>query len=157
MTQTAGVVTHTWRYVGIEVPADIIEPYRVQLRELLGEEEFARVESQKVLRDGDKWNITIVIYKEYRTLTPEEKPLLLIGETLDYKITGIGRAEGIGKVSGEPTVAYFATVEIPALVGVRESLGLDAIEHRDFHVTLGFYPEDVHQVDKSAQSHIWTE
>lgn len=157
MTQATGTVSRTWRYVGIDVPADVIAPYRKKLSTILGEEEFSRLETQKSSRDGDTWHITVVIYKEYRTLTREEKELLLIGENIEYKITGIGKAVGTGKVTGEETVAYFATVEIPALEGVRESLGLDAIEHRDFHITLGFAPEDLHNVDKSAKSHIWSE
>lgn len=157
MTQAKGTVSRAWRYVGIDVPADIIEPYRVKLSQLLSEEEFSKLEAQKVLRDGEEWHITLLVYKEYRTLTPEEKALFLIGENIEYKITGIGKAIGTGKVSGEQTVSYFATVEIPALTGVRESLGLDEIEHRDFHITLGFDPEDIHNADKSAKSHIWSE
>lgn len=156
MMTLTGKVVRSWRYVGVQQSKGLMDPLRAKLSELIGAEEFERVESYKMKRDGEnKWHSTFLMYKEYKALDMEQRKLYRIGEEIEYSITGIGKATGIGKVTGEPSVCYYATLNVPYLANVWESLGLETVQFRDYHITLGFAPEDVHEVDKSDRTRIW--
>jgi hypothetical protein len=54
-------------------------------------------------------------------------------------------ALGLGHVRADGNEAFFIVVKWPAMNRLRMSIGL---QETDFHITVGFKPRDVHDVEK---------
>lgn len=128
-------------YLAITVQNDTLKCYLQQLREYLGEGDYARYTANQQLRDGGGYHITVVSPAELGELVETDMDILLTNQPMQCRLIGVGRARQEGDT------AYFIVCESEELQHFRASLGLG---RKDMHVTLGFEAADVHKVAKDA-------
>lgn len=130
------------RYVGGVVDEKSIARYLHQLRNILGDDFHAFRDNQKQ-RDHGKFHITLVNPFEMKALTSEQQKTLLTSHNhfISFELTGLG------KVSKDKASAYFVVAKSRAGQALRAKYGLS---EKDFHVTLGFSPNDVHGLRKNS-------
>ncbi|NMP31365.1 hypothetical protein HII17_07310 [Thalassotalea sp. M1531] len=134
------------QYVGGEVAKTKINNYLVQLKALLGNE-FAVFRQKQVERDHGKFHITLVNPFELKEVKPS-----LIQKLLNDKTPLSFQLKGLGRVKNENGKAYFIVAESRQAQSIRAKLGL---KPKDFHITLGFSPKDIHGVRKDKTTLIY--
>jgi len=139
LKDSAGLV-----YVGGRVSAADLVPYLEQLKAELGDE-FAGYRQNQAARDHQSFHLTLVNPYEYQTL---DKGKIKLDKVLRVNLIGLGKASKEGKT------AYFVVAESSDGQFYRQNLLLKA---KDFHVTLGFKPQDVFGVSKGRDSLIATQ
>lgn len=84
-------------------------------------------------------------YSRLRKVSSGAEVLRKIAElvTRDFDVLGVGSA------SAKSNATVFVVVKWPQMNQVRAAFGL---EHKDFHVTLGFKQSDIHGVAKDETS-----
>ena len=110
------------------------------------------IERARTVVPSNQWENRITKRKEnkiYMTITsPFEKIKTLTQETLegkDVKILGLGSSS-----TGSKQEVYYLVVACPKLQLARSNMGLG---WKDFHITLGFLQNDIHQdIDKGPSS-----
>lgn len=144
------------KYFGIEASPENFKECNEYLLSL-GFEDYI---SNKLARDNGNYHITIINPKDIKSLyknNPSWKEKLndFVDQEISISFLGIGKAEK--QKSDNPELfdrAYFAVVENPLLLQIREHIGLENTQ--DFHVTLGFKDKDVFNVSKGVDSIICT-
>ncbi|WP_286261659.1 hypothetical protein [Thalassotalea atypica] len=126
---------------GVVKPADI-EIYLKQLKTLLSTEYEAYRAAQKK-RDHGQFHITIVNPFEYEKLNKNEVTVLASKQHLTFKL------QGLGAVKNGHGATYFVVAQSKQAQEFRHQLSL---KNKDFHVTLGFYPQDIYGVRKNEQT-----
>ena len=116
-----------------------IEQYLTQLKTILGER-FDSFREHQSARDQAKFHVTIVNSKEYQTLMNKEQ---MIDERLRMQLHGLGR------VSQGQHTSYFVVATSTDGEFLRQK---SLLQPKDFHVTLGFKPKDVHGVEKNKKT-----
>lgn len=129
-------------YLAVMVPETYLTADLERLRTLLGEDQFIEFSENRQSRDGDEYHITIVGPLEIGDL-PEPDRRKYIGSSLTFDLVGLG------KVVQENSTAYYVVVESEATQTIRAELKLD---RKDLHITLGFLPEDIHNVAKDLST-----
>lgn len=124
------------------VAAEDITPYLSQLSDIL-KNEFVIYRRGQQTRDHNQFHITIVNPYEYKDLSATQANLLKSEIELSFNLLGLGTA------SNEKSQTYFVVAESSQGQKLRVALGL---KEKDFHVTLGFKPQDVYGVSKSVES-----
>lgn len=127
-------------YLGILVGNAVVEPHRRRLLSLRGPEIVNELFANRKSRDGSAYHITVVSPPEFERLDEAQKGKL-VGELVDYMIVGLGHA------SRGQNEAYYIVVESARAAYLRSSVGLP---RRDFHITIGFDKEDVHDLPKGT-------
>jgi len=135
-------------YLGINMPPDIVEPYLNELKEHLGEIDFAEFTKNQQLRDRGHHHITVINVMDYNRLMKEigidefvnSLDAILKYEIDDLKMFGVGTAEKVGNRS------FFVVCQSDKLDAIRTRFDLPK---QDFHITLGFKDKDVHGVRKN--------
>jgi hypothetical protein len=131
------------RYFGAPVAAELIEEYLRAFRRIAGFDRAARMTQAKAERDGaDEYHVTIVSPPEYRDVDQVER-----GSEWSARVLGIGRQ------TDSTSETYFIVLSSPEVDRFRALLGL---EPRHLHITLGFWPSDIYDRPKDAQTLIWT-
>lgn len=147
-----------------------------QLKSLIGERHAEQLKEKKDERD-EGWHMTVVRPKEMKQLVERDAEKLreanpdlsktksreqaqaaiqkrieeAMGD-LDWKPVGIGRAIQKGPDGRTwDNYSYHVVMDWPGGKKLREELGLDP-EGIDFHITLGYRKEDIHDVDKGPKS-----
>jgi len=134
LTDVSGLV-----YVGGIVEQNKIQPYLTQMQAELGDK-FSTFRGAQIKRDHGKFHITLVNPFELKKLNDNALHHLLNNtQPISFKI------KGLGKVENKDGAAYFIVAQSFHAQDLREKLGLNA---KDFHITLGFYPKDIHGVAK---------
>lgn len=129
------------RYFGVHVPKESLTAHLEAFRREVSPEVAAHMEELKAARDrGYVYHLTTIGPPEMRALKGV-KPDLSLKPTITYR--GVGRAEDKG------SVAWFVVCESPELQAWRAQQGLPP---KDFHITLGFDPKDVHSKSKGLDS-----
>ncbi len=123
-------------YVGGKVNAADLELYLSQMKKILGDD-FIRYRQHQSERDHQTFHMTLINPYEYKTVTKE----IDIGTMLSVSLSGLGR------VSIKDKTTYFVVAQSPQATSYRQNLMLT---DKDFHVTLGFYPNDIYGVSKGA-------
>lgn len=90
--------------------------------------------SNRKKRDGEKYHMTFLNVGEYNKA---KKPT--IDSIIEIELLGVGKA------TDDTSVAYYIVCNCLEGQKIRESLELS---EKDFHITLGFDPRDVHGVPK---------
>lgn len=123
-------------YVGGKVNAADLELYLSQMKKILGDD-FTRYRQHQSERDHQTFHMTLINPYEYKTVTKE----IDIGTILSVSLSGLGR------VSRNDKTTYFVVAQSPQATSYRQKLMLT---DKDFHVTLGFYPNDIYGVSKGV-------
>ena len=129
-------------YLGVTIQKKhTIEKGRV-LRKTVGREVFSTLLNNRLIRDGSNFHITLVDPLEYSELS-EKQLEMLEGKKGHFILGGLGRVEMDGAQS------FYILVASPFGDYLRSIVKLP---RKDFHVTLGFDPHDIHVLPKDAST-----
>jgi len=135
-------------FLGVDIQHESLYPFLEQIQDILGDKYGKFTDNQKK-RDSGNYHLTVLNVMEYNS-TMESMGVDNFVNTLDkilkFPIDDI-KLMGVGTAQRNENKCYFVVVESDKLKMVRETLGLD---EKDFHITLGFDPKDVHGVRKNV-------
>ncbi|GAW96120.1 MULTISPECIES: hypothetical protein [Colwellia] len=129
-------------YIGGKVNAADLDVYLFQMKQILGDD-FTLYRQYQSKRDHHTFHMTLINPYEYQNLCKR----IAIGTKLSVSLRGLAR------VSVDHKTAYFVVAQSAQAKSYRQSLVLTA---KDFHITLGFYPNDVYGVNKGIETLIPT-
>ncbi|MGK2232460.1 MAG: hypothetical protein ACI92O_001631 [Colwellia sp.] len=127
-------------YLGGKVSAADLDAYLAQMKTDLGESQFSIFRQHQAARDHQTFHVTLVNPYEYQTIDKENFEM-----PNQFRVV----LQGLGKVEKEDKKAYFVVASSPDGQFIRQGL---LLKNKDFHVTLGFYPEDVFGVSKGRDT-----
>jgi hypothetical protein len=127
-------------YLGAEVTEVELSHYLSQLKDVLGEEHYAIYRQHQAARDHQSFHVTLVNPYEYQTINKEK---LNISQKIRVTL------HGLGKVEKEDKASYFVVASSSDGQFMRQNL---LLKNKDFHVTLGFYPNDIYGVSKGRDT-----
>lgn len=133
------VTTPTSRYIAAFTPADAAAPFLGQLAHLVDAQTFEALLQRRRERDGSTHHLTVV--------APPEMELL--GGSIDLPGLCAVTLLGLGSAQSDSSVAFYVVAESPDLARWRTAHHLAA---KDFHITLGFNPHDIHDVPKGRHT-----
>ena len=124
-------------------------PYLTQLQGLL-KEEFNYYRALQVARDHQLFHLTILSPREYQLADKAIVDKLLTPDvshsfTSQLNVTLFG----LGKVTQDNSTAFFVIAQSADAQLIRQRFILPA---KDFHITLGFNPNDIYGVDKGLST-----
>jgi len=125
-------------YIGGKVSAADLDSYLRQMKQILGDD-FALFRQNQSARDHHSFHMTLINPYEYQTLTKDAS----IGTNLSVSLLGLAR------VSVDEKSTYFVVAQSLQAKNYRQNL---VLTNKDFHVTLGFNPSDIHGVSKGVAS-----
>ncbi len=133
-------------YLGLVVYSDSLVTFLEHMKDLLGDNFDKYIQNQKK-RDMGSYHITVINTTEYNSLLSKYGPdkvtdrlESILDKEIDFTLLGLGKAQK------DPNMEYFVVVKSEMLDEVRRIFGLN---NKDFVVTLGFYPREVHGVRKN--------
>ena len=127
-------------YLGGKVSVADLDAYLAQMKTELGESQFSVFRQHQAARDHQTFHVTLVNPYEYQTIDKEKLEM-----PNQFRVV----LQGLGKVEKENKKAYFVVASSPDGQFIRQGL---LLKNKDFHVTLGFYPEDVFGVSKGRDT-----
>lgn len=133
LTDNQGLV-----YLGAKVEQSEISEYLQQLERYLGQKAFREVRRQQEIRDHHQFHVTVVNPFEYKKI-----PKVIVGESFKATLIGVGQ---VTHPNDSSHTAYFIVVESSSAQQLRADWNLNP---KDFHITLGFTPQDVYGVAKN--------
>jgi hypothetical protein len=135
LQDSAGLV-----YLGGKVSEVELSRYLSQLKGELGKEQYITYREHQAARDHQSFHVTFVNPYEYQTINKEK---LKISQKIRVTLHGLGKVEKDNKTS------YFVVASSSDGQFMRQKL---LLKNKDFHVTLGFYPDDVYGVRKGRDT-----
>lgn len=127
-------------YLGGKVAESELSQYLEQLEQELGTEKFVIYRQHQAARDHQSFHVTLVNPYEYQTINKEK-----LKSSQKFRVT----LHGLGKVAKGSKSSFFVVASSPDGQFIRQNL---LLKNKDFHVTLGFYPEDVFGVSKGRDT-----
>lgn len=129
-------------YAYCSVDAAAISYELRKLRELTGDDRFRTLTNNRTARDGDAYHLTVVNPLE---LTPvlQRIALGIDGREFTFELVGLGRC------SNSSNETWFVVATSVEAAEFRRECGFLPAE---FHVTLGFDPDDVFDMPKGVSS-----
>lgn len=127
-------------YLGGKVSEVELGRYLSQLKGELGKEQYITYREHQAARDHQSFHVTFVNPYEYQTINKEK---LKISQKIRFTLHGLGKVEKDNKTS------YFVVASSSDGQFMRQNL---LLKNKDFHVTLGFYPDDVYGVGKGRDT-----
>ena len=135
-------------YLGLDIPKHVVEPYLNELRDILGEDDYATFTENQIKRDGGHYHITVINVIDFNRLS-KHMGIDLFVNSLDpifkYPIDDL-RMLGVGRAQKNENTAFYVVCNSEKLDAVRTRYELGK---QDFHVTLGFLHRDVFGVPKN--------
>jgi len=135
-------------YLGLEIPVSVIQPYLNELKDILGEDDYATFTDNQIKRDGGHYHITVINVMDYNRLSKSmgvDKFVNSLDPIFKYPIDDL-RMMGVGRAQKNENVSFFVVCLSEKLDAVR---GRFELGKQDFHVTLGFKWKDVFGVPKN--------
>jgi len=126
------------KYIGGLVDAKDLTPYLAQMKKLISAD-FTDYRHNQASRDHSQFHMTLINPYEYKEI---DRSKVKLGEI--YTIT----LKGLGRVARGNKETYFVVVDSSKAQLHRQQLGL---AEKDFHITLGFKPEDVFGISKGVE------
>ncbi len=127
-------------YLGGKVTVAELSGYLAQLKDELGTEQFAIYRGHQAARDHQSFHVTLINPYEYQAINKENLKV-----PKHFNVT----LHGLGKVKKDDKSSYFVVASSSDGQYIRQSLLLN---NKDFHVTLGFFPDDVYGVSKGRDT-----
>jgi len=140
------------KYLACPVSSHYIAQYLPDLqRYISNEERFQELRNHRSARDGNDHHMTIFSAQEYSKISLQEfEAQRHLFSSAWISILGVGKAVSYNRIADFET--YYLICESRKLNELRQRLGF---AKRDFHITLGFAPEDLHNVSKSKDTKIF--
>jgi hypothetical protein len=129
------------KYLGAMIDSDFLNPYLKQLKKI-AKSDFEVSLSNRKKRDGFGHHLTIISPPEFSKMSSKNIKSLE-GKKILFALTGFGAVQLDGRAS------YYVTVFSPHAALLRQNANLGP---RDFHVTLGFNPQDIHDHPKDEST-----
>lgn len=129
-------------FLAIPVESRAVDKWRRKLGRRKGHEEYSRILANRTARDGNMHHMTIVTPDEYVVLSPEQIDIVT-GRNVQFALIGLGHFKR------DRAQTCFVVAKCPHAALLRSRAGLGA---HDFHVTLGFDPEDIHDCPKDEST-----
>jgi len=126
------------KYIGGLVSSEYLAPYLAQMKQRITAD-FSAYRENQASRDHGKFHMTLINPYEYKEV---DQSKVAIGDTVTITL------KGLGQVTKDDKEAYFVVVESSMAQSLRHQLKLNT---KDFHVTLGFKPQDVYGVSKGEE------
>jgi hypothetical protein len=126
-------------YYGVPISPNLITSFEKVLRNRFNTETTSKLFANRQNRDGFGYHMTIIAPHEVSQLSSEQLKKLDNGGEISFVLQKVGEA------IRNDCSAYFITVHSPHGDYIREELGLP---RKDFHITLGFNPNDIHDHEK---------
>ncbi|MDM8566630.1 hypothetical protein QUF74_13390 [Candidatus Halobeggiatoa sp. HSG11] len=133
------LIHHDEFYLGVNIPYPEIENHLKVMQKFLPQQDFQVYLSNQKLRDAHKHHITIVNPIEYNA----EYCDVLVGNIITYSMVGLGR------VTQDEDDVFFIVAESTDMEKLRQQVQLPK---KDFHITLGFKNNDIHDVAKNRDT-----
>jgi len=135
-------------YLGALITKAELTPYLTQMKTLLGNE-FSEFRQNQMARDHHLFHFTVVNPYEYQTinktkLTTELKNHSMVSLTLH----GLGSV-GLDKQGYSQKSSYYVVASSSDAQFLRQNL---LLKRKDFHVTLGFNPQDIYDQPKGLST-----
>jgi hypothetical protein len=127
-------------YLGGKVSLVDLSGYLEQLKTVVGKEQYTIYRESQAARDQQTFHITLVNPYEYQTIN---KAQLKLPNQFRVILHGLGRVENDEKNS------YFVVASSADGQFIRQNL---LLKNKDFHVTLGFFPDDMYGVSKGQDT-----
>ena len=138
LTDNTGLV-----YIGGVVDKAELTSYLTQMKGILGDE-FGHFRQAQKARDHHQFHVTLINPFELKELKSQDVTSILSKQqALTFKLDGLGR------VSKKQSHAYFVVAQSKEAQLLRNNLQL---KNKDFHITLGFSPNDVFGIAKDRTS-----
>jgi hypothetical protein len=136
-------------YLGALVSRAELLPYLSQLKGIL-KQDFQGFRANQVARDHHSFHLTLLSPKEYQLAdkTLIEK-LLASGVNSNFSNQLYVSLLGLGKVEQDDKATFFVVAQSSNAQLIRQQFLLPA---KDFHVTLGFSPNDIYGVKKDSST-----
>ena len=134
-------------YLGINIPSDIVDPFRNELETHLGADCELFINNQQK-RDAGHNHITVINVMEYNRLCKEEgidKFINSLEPIFKYEIDDL-EFSGVGTAAKNDNKTFFIVCESDKLDAIRTRYNLPK---QDLHITIGFNPKDVFGVPKN--------
>ncbi|WP_281558680.1 hypothetical protein [Thalassomonas sp. RHCl1] len=134
LTDSSGLV-----YLGAKISEADLAPYLAELKQELADD-FALFRQNQGKRDHFSFHMTLINPYEYQNLeiSPEQ-----IKQPLTVQLLGLGRVS-----AGKKTTYYVVAQSADGQFFRQKQL----LPPKDFHVTLGFDPQDVYGVSKGVET-----
>ncbi|MCJ8320979.1 MAG: hypothetical protein MJK12_15175 [Colwellia sp.] len=126
-------------YLGGLVSKAELAAYLTELKLILGDK-FQQYRSNQSQRDHGMFHLTIINPSEYQFI---DKAKITLGE--QYSVTLLG----LGKVAKSRQESYFVVAQSPDAQLFRQQ---NVLSLKDFHITLGFFPQDIYGVKKDKST-----
>jgi len=127
-------------YLGGKVPVAVLSDYLAQLKSELGEEQYAIYRQYQAARDHQSFHVTLINPYEYQTIDKEKLKL-----SPKFRVT----LHGLGRVENDDKKSYFVVASSSDGQFIRQNF---LLKNKDFHVTLGFFPDDIYGVSKGRDT-----
>jgi hypothetical protein len=134
------------KYVAFYFSPGEVKPFLTKVRNLHTPQEYAEYVRNQKTRDRGKHHITIISPGEFGKL--ESQGIKITNADLPV---GAPKLMGLGMATKKENMAYYIIVDFPEGNIFRESLGLPP---KDFHITLAYKGNDVHEVPKGIETKI---
>lgn len=133
LTDNSGLI-----YIGGKVSAADLSPYLAKMKQIVGDN-FPLYRQNQSARDHSTFHMTLINPYEYQLL----KEKVELGALLSVSLQGLGR------VMVKDKATYFVVAQSSQADLFRQRWGLT---RKDFHITLGFNPNDIYGVSKGIES-----
>ena len=134
LTDSSGLI-----YLGGKVSEAELAPYLARLRKELGDD-YNHYRQNQGKRDHFSFHMTLINPYEYQNLDISPKEL---SQPLKVQLLGLGR------VSASDKTTYYVVAQSADGQFFRQK---NLLGPKDFHVTLGFNPQDVYGVSKGVET-----
>lgn len=132
-TMVNGTIQVGSGYAFVDVPRDVVEPYRDQVIQHVGPVKASDMFHNLSQRPtGNGFHMTVFSPREFRQVKKNGGSVPEVFVTMDF--VGVGRA-----VEGDKE-AWFIVVDSPEAQDIRASMGFGP---KEFHITLGFVNGDI--------------
>jgi len=130
-------------YIGAAVSKADLSPFLKELKsELKGE--FVKYRQNQASRDHQQFHLTLINPYEYQSIDSlRSAQLLKVDQYINVSLLGLGKA------SKEKKTTFFVVAQSSDAKFYRQKFMLP---NKDFHVTLGFEPQDVYGVSKGVDA-----
>lgn len=128
-------------YVGAKINAAKLTTYLSKMERRLGGKQFQAFRANQAKRDQQSFHVTLINPYEYRDLAAP----ILLGQSIAITLQGLGLVQDQENSSHQ---SYFVVVSSPQGQKYRQQ---QALKNKDFHVTLGFAPQDIYTMSKGSE------
>lgn len=129
-------------YLGVHIPETFILPCLNAMKTFLSGEDFEAYRHNQNFRDDGGFHMTIIEPREY-----QNKRASLV-DHIDETSVWL-RLVGLGRQTRGSNTTFFCVLNCDGAEQLRNKVGLG---NRDMHVTLGFRPDDLHDVPKGEST-----